>query len=282
MSTALQPSTRVRTLGVGVALVVCALLTTGCDQLIAEEPVPSMTPRLTTPKDELLVSAPTTYSRYSFTVTGLEGGESPTDFTGRVDAPSKAYELRTRFRDAELGLTISVSYRIIAQRFWLKVVFRSTEELIGLPELPEKWMLIDPAKVKDDITPVSFDLDSEDVAGVKYLFQAVETATKVADGRYAGTLDLNRASAASITEQKTRDALGARAKSVPFLATLDAEGRVTDVAVSVPPVGSAKSLTPKMRFREYDTAPAITAPAKSEIAETPAAAYEYLHDMYSE
>src|SRR5690242_17585959 len=149
MSTALKPTARVRTLGAGVALAVCALITTGCAGAAASNGTAAKASKPpATPKETLLASVPTTSTGpYSYSIRYVGAPDTLSDVVGTVNPPGKAYQTQTEQKDANLGFTTTVNFRIVEQKVWMKIFFRHTEGLTGIPDLPEKWMLLEPAKI---------------------------------------------------------------------------------------------------------------------------------------
>jgi hypothetical protein len=158
----------------------------------------------------------------------------------------------------------------------MKVSFSNTAGLTGLPKLPKKWLLLDPAKVADpENAPLTF--DGPDPVNAAVLFASVVTVKETGPGRYRGTLDLTKAADAGVAEAKEITAMGAAAKAAPFTATLDASGRLTDLRIKMPAAGKTRAYEHKITYTDYGDAPTVTAPSATGSQKAPAEAYELLN-----
>ncbi|TDC39481.1 hypothetical protein [Micromonospora sp. KC213] len=221
-----------------------------------------------TPKQELLAAVPDgTEGTFRYT-----GKDSSATFSGLVDPASKGMEFTTSAKDADLGFTTRMSFRIVSEQIWMKVKFTGTEGLTGLPKLPDRWLRLDRAKLTDsESTPV---WEGVDVGNAGVLIEAATAVEEKAAGRYAGTIDLTSGEAAKALEAEEMTALGAAAKTVPFTAEVGADGNLTRLALQVPAAGKRKAYTYLVEYRDYGSAPAVTAPAGAQDA--PKVAYELL------
>ncbi|MEV4639393.1 hypothetical protein AB0J80_18780 [Actinoplanes sp. NPDC049548] len=95
-------------------------------------------------------------------------------------------------------------------------------------------MLLDPARIKDaEDAPLAYDGDT-DAGAVGAVFAAIVDVQRTGTGTYAGTADLTRQGDAEIVDEPTLKTLGERAKTVPFTATVDGQGRLTSAVVKIP------------------------------------------------
>jgi hypothetical protein len=246
---------------------------TGCGTSADDSaaPAPVATTAAPNPKETLLAAVPDeSRPGFSYTVKDWE-----TTITGEVAPATKGTHLRLAYKDPALGFTMHMSYLTVDQKTWTKISFTETKGLTGLPKLPTKWMLLDPAKMtnKEGI-PISY--DSADVAGVKPLL-ANTTITDSGAGKYTGTVDLSGAAGTNILAAETAAGIGDAAKTLPFQATVDAEGRLTTFVVNVPTVGKTKAYNFSVTYGDYGTAPAVAAPTAAEVVKAPAKAYELLN-----
>lgn len=219
-----------------------------------------------TPRERLLDSVPDDDTAgFTFTVVG-EG----TDGSGAVDPAGKRIKLTTRYTDAKLGFGMDMAFLVVDRDSWVKITFSHTEGLTGLPKLPRKWLHLDPAKVKDNKDNPLLGYSTADPAGAAALFGAI-TSVRAEGDRYRGTLDLTQAAEADIVDADKLRSLGEKAKSVPFEATVDGQGRLTSLRLDIP--GDKYQVT----YRGYGTTPKIEAPAAGQAQEAPASAYDLLN-----
>jgi hypothetical protein len=129
---------KVRLAGLGALLVLTATAG-GCG---GTDPVEQAAPPA--PRDALLNALPDAKTG-SFRF-AIEGGQVQT--AGEIDAARHSYRVGFRFREPDVGFTLLSDYLVVDQQAWTKISFADTKGLTGLPKLPKKWMLLDPAKVK--------------------------------------------------------------------------------------------------------------------------------------
>jgi hypothetical protein len=97
------------------------------------------------------------------------------------------------------------------------------------------WTKIDLSKLR----PTSSLRQSFDIEAQTGIIGGIANAEEVGDGRYRGTADLTKAAEAAGTNTGMRDSLEAAAKlakdpkAIPFEATVDAEGRLTELSYTV-------------------------------------------------
>jgi hypothetical protein len=273
MRSAVKTGHRVRTLGAGLALAACALLTTGCGEDSVAETVKEA---VQTPQQKLVDAAPTTTTDpYVYTITQKGAPDDASDSKGVVNAPAKAYELTTVTKDAELGYTLTLDFRVVDQKSWIKVKFENADDL-GLPEIPKKWMALDAAKVKaKETVPLKFEDQDEDPARLGPLFTSIVDATEAGGGKYTGTLDYTQQTTTQLLSAETVKALGEKAKALPFTATVT-DGKVTEFVLSVPAAGATKAQTLTAVY-DYAQATPLVAPTAAEISETPNFVYELIN-----
>jgi hypothetical protein len=204
----------------------------------------------------------------------LAGDEMP--LSGVVQPAAHAYRMGFSQRDPKLGFTMMMDFLVVQQQSWTKIGFKDTKGLTGLPKLPKQWMLMDPAKVKGTDVPLAYDHDA-DPGNTGVLFASIVDVRQTAPGRFAGTVDLTKASKADFVDAATLTALGDKAKSTPFEAAVDGKGRLTSLAVKVPAAGKTKAATYTVAYSEYGGAPALAKPAAGEQQPAPAAAYEMMN-----
>ena len=273
MRSAVKTGHRVRALGAGLALAACALLTTGCGEDSVAEAVKDA---VQTPQQKLIAAAPTTTTDpYAYSIIQKGAPDQASDSKGVVNAPAKAYELTTVTKDAELGYTMTMEFRVVDQKSWIKVNFKNADDL-GLPEIPDGWMAIDPAKLKKkDGVPLKFEDQDEDPARLGAMFTSIVDATEAGGGKYTGTLDYTTQTTTELIAPETVKALGDKAKALPFAATVTG-GKVTEFVLTVPAAGPSKAQTFTATY-DYGNAAPLAPPTAAESAKTPEFIYELLN-----
>ncbi|GAA2546880.1 hypothetical protein GCM10010435_15160 [Winogradskya consettensis] len=124
------------------------------------------------------------------------------------------------------------------------------------------WMHIDATKLGEGN---SFNFNSkEDPAGTKALLDAVTQVERVGDTGFKGTLDLTK----SPRYSKGMEALGDKATKLPFTATKDSEGRLTELTGDMSSLGSgAGKMTTK--YHDFGTKVSVEAPSAAQVQEMP-------------
>ncbi|UQU63697.1 hypothetical protein COUCH_32655 [Couchioplanes caeruleus] len=259
---------KVRLAGFGALLALGAVSMGGCGVAdTVEEAAPA------TPEDTLMDALPDfSTGPFHFTV---KGGTQP--MTGVLDAGRKSYRIDVSQKDPELGFTLTMKFLVVREKSWIKVDFKGTDGLTGLPKLPKKWLLVDPAEVKDtEDAPLSYD-DETDPGEAGAVLRAIVDVKQTGTGTYEGTTDLTKQGEAGIVEDSTLKALGDRAKAVPFEATVDAQGRLTRTVVEIPSAGKVKAARYEVVYDQYGSAGSPAEPAAAEQQKAPKAAYEMLN-----
>ncbi len=262
----------VRRAGLSVLLAVGVAIAGGCGVVDAGKDAAPASAKPLEPRDALLASLPdASTGSFRFKV---EDGETPS--AGEIDAGRRSYRVGFRYREPGAGFTLHSDYLVIEKQVWIKIRFTGTEGLTGLPKLPKKWMLIDPAKIKDDDVPVGYDNET-DPGEAGAVLRAVVAVERTSDGRFAGTTDLTQQGDAAIVDAGRLKALGEKAKAVPFEATVDDQGRLTSTIVRIPAAGKTKATRYAITYAGYGATPTPAAPAADEQQPATKAAYELLN-----
>lgn len=247
-----------------------AFATTACGTS-TDEPGKTTSPTPANPKDALVASVQKLQkSSFTFeqTIAGGKGG-------GSVDPVAKNATVKINFQDAESGAKFAMELLLLAEDVYMKLDFGD----LPVPGLPpaDKWQHVDKSKLKN---PKDLDLDiasDADPAGASAIFDAIVDVEKVGDRQYKGTVDLSKATDAGIVDEDVVKAVGDQAKTVPFEAALDDQGRLTSVKLSVPAVGKVKAQTWEITYSNYGSAPKLEKPPASQIQEASASVYELLN-----
>jgi hypothetical protein len=247
-----------------LALAASALLVTGCNDVIDAAAPPA------TPEDKLRDAVPEdSDGSFRYTMKQLEG-----DAKGEVDPNAKRMTYTAVFKDQQLGFTMTMAIVVIDKQAWTKVTFGNANGLTGLPKLPPKWLELDTSKVDD---PEYVTYTHPDPTGAAVLFQHIVDATGTSQGAFTGTVDLTAATEAEVVDADGLTARGEKAKAVPFAAAVDSSGRLTSLALDVPPAGKAAAFRWEATFTDYGAAPAIKEPPAAQTVPAPQEAYDLLN-----
>ncbi|RKN39971.1 hypothetical protein [Micromonospora endolithica] len=142
------------------------------------------------------------------------------------------------------------------------VYLKMSGGLLAQQSSSDKWMHLDMRKVSKD-SPFNFMPDG-DPGGVNKLVNSVVAVERTAAGGYAGTLDYTR----TMADDKDIAAFGDKAKAVPFTATVDAEGRLTELVVDTSTLVESFGKM-STRYADFGTPVTVRTPPASEVQEMP-------------
>jgi len=185
--------------------------------------------------------------------------------TGSVDPKNNAGTVEVKGNEG--GVTADIAFTQIGSDLWAKVDLGSLSGQLGLD--PTKWLKLDASKLTGDASK-PFDLsgssDAFDLAG---LVKSVSNVKRTDATHITGTVDLTAATGLSAPGSDTLDKAGASAKAVPFTATLDSQGRLTELAVT----GSGE-LAADFQFTDFGSPDPVQAPPASDVVPAPDAVYQ--------
>jgi hypothetical protein len=202
----------------------------------------------------------------------VTGGDLPT--SGVLDAPHQALEIRISQHQTGPDFTLTMTARAVGKQTWVKMAI-TPAGLPGLPKIPKNWQLIDAAKLKGKDLPFGYD-GSTDPGYALLLVQKATGIKEISPGHFAGTTDLTQSTEADIVDAKTLEKLGAKAKNVPFTATIDAKGNLTSLIAKVPAAGGVKAKTYSIKYGGFGATPVLAAPAPGEQQKATSVIYQML------
>lgn len=249
----------------GLAIAGCGTDNSGGDS-------PSPTPA--DPKQALVASVKALADgNFKFTITDHESTGS-----GFVHAPSKSAQLEAKSKSDDVEF--SIGFITIDKDRWIKLDLGA--EINALAKIPDSWMHIDPAKLKDSEMVEEMDIDfanpeEVDPAGAAEIFKGLVTAEQTGDGAYSGTVDLSKATDAGVVDETIVSDLADKAKAIPFTAALDGDGRLTKLTLDIPAAGDVPAHKVEVTYSDFGSASAAEKPPANQTREAPASAYEMLN-----
>ncbi|GAA3219462.1 hypothetical protein ACFO1B_29655 [Dactylosporangium siamense] len=189
-----------------------------------------------------------------------------------IDAPKKQAYIKIASTDPEAAFTMEVL--LVEPDAYVKMNMGELAKLPGMQQLNGKtWMHIDRTKVKDGGS-LGIATDETDMLDLKALLQGAQSVQAAGDHKYSGTLDLAKGADSPMTDEDVVKALGDKAATVPFTATLDAQGQLTELLIDVPAAGETKAHQLKLTMTEYGTATVPAKPTGKAVVEAPANVYD--------
>ncbi|MET7961283.1 hypothetical protein [Micromonospora zamorensis] len=194
---------------------------------------------------------------------------------GQVHQPSQSAAMKIAIGGPSSDLAMKLDVIHYKPDSWVKL------ELTGptansLPAIKQlnlgKYQHLDQARIKGNRN-LGFDFDKVDPAGSAVLTQGITEVRSTGTGAYAGTIDVTKAAEAGSLNAATIAALGTQAKTVPFSAKVDPQGRLSELVLQLPAAGQTAAQEIKMTYADYGTATAAQKPPADQVVEAPAELY---------
>ncbi|MEH0938917.1 hypothetical protein [Micromonospora psammae] len=190
---------------------------------------------------------------------------------GQVHEPSQSAEMRVAIGDPSSDLMMKLDLIHFKPDSWVKLELsgQAAGSIPGANKLAlGKYQHLDQTRIKGNKS-LGFDFDKVDPAGSEVLTQGITEVRQTGEGSYAGTLDVSKAADAGSVDPSVITALGAQAKSVPFTAKLDPQGRLSEMVVQIPAAGQNAAQEVKITYSDYGSAAAAQKPPADQVVEAP-------------
>jgi hypothetical protein len=165
------------------------------------------------------------------------------------------------------GAKLDIGSRLIGGDMWLKIK--------GIPNMPDKWLHIDTAKLPADFS-LGIKPGQADPVGADKLVNALSDVKAAGNDTYTGTLDLTKAAGSGVADENTLKVLGDKAKAVPFEAGVDGQGRLKAIKMDLGEIGGQRMLV-NATYSDFGVTVSVTAPAAGEVMEAPDSVYQILN-----
>jgi hypothetical protein len=188
-------------------------------------------------------------------------GGTTIELNGAADPAAKVLQVTGKAPQA-------LEARVIGETAYLKMAALKGDK---------PWIKIDLAKLK----PTSSLRQSFDIEAQTGIIGGIATAEEVGDGRYRGTADLAKAAEAAGTNAGMRDSLEAASKlakdpkAIPFEATVDAEGRLTELSYTVA-TKELGDMVSDVTMSDFGEPVKVEAPPAGQTEEADAEMYTFL------
>ncbi|WP_243709641.1 hypothetical protein [Micromonospora sp. 15K316] len=220
---------------------------------------------------EALVASTKELEKGNFTFTLAGDGVTG---EGLVHKPSNSAQMTMKIDDGS-GSTMGLDMVYIESESWVKVDLGELADMIpGAAAMKDKYQHLDKSKIQDGA--LSLDLTKPDPGDSATMIKAITEVQKTGEGAYSGKLDASGVTDSDALDQDLIKALGAQAKSLPFTAKLDAQGRLSELVLSIPAAGETKAHEIKVAYADYGTATAAEKPAADKVVEASEQTYEML------
>lgn len=243
-------------------MVALAATLAGCGGTDPDSSTPPATAPVTSAADPVTVIQQAMDRSLSSTVTldaSVKGSGVSMEIKGRADPAARTLQVTGTVPEP-------VEMRVIGDVAYIKQDSSSGDK---------PWIKVDLTKLRPN-SPLRQSLDIEAQTGI---IGGIVTAQPVGEGRYRGTADLDRAAEAAGTNAGLRGSLESSAKlakdpkAIPFEATVDAEGRLTELSYTIA-TEKLGDFTSAVRMSGFGTAVTVTAPPAGETEDAPPELYK--------
>jgi hypothetical protein len=184
---------------------------------------------------------------------------------GFVDPMAEATSLEVSI-GAE-GIQMTVEAIVIGDDIWTNL-----GDLDAMLGVETEWMHIDQARLGDEgvfgLAP-----DQLDVAGAAEMLKGLDTVEQVDAHTFEGEIDLAESAPTAYRDQLL-EALGEGSTTVEFVATVDDQGRLTHLVITLPPHPDLPADQLEMRYFDFGTPVEIAPPPADQVSELPAEFYD--------
>ena len=225
------------------------------------------------PATQVLTDAIAKTKGQSFTYTLTSGTQVTAD--GAQDVAAGNGSRNVTFTDPASGLVLKANLVMVSGGLYAKVDLGAAAALVpGLAGANNKFLTLDPKKVNPNGLAAGLLPTADTVTPDSYL-GGVVTANSVSATQVTGTTDLSK-SAPKLIPATSIAKLDATSKVVPFTATLDDQGRITKVVLSLPKIEALPAADLTVNYAGYGSTVQITAPAAADTVPAPDLIYSFL------
>lgn len=222
------------------------------------------------PKEALLASTREIgKGNFTFTVVGHQSTGK-----GLVHKPSNSAQFTMTFDDGTGDVSMDVDFIYIEKESWVKLDLGGKMfEALGADKNKGKYQHLDQSKI-EGAKGLQLNAETLDPSDSAALIKGVTEVRRTGEGSFAGTIDITGATESAALDEEVVEALAAQAKALPFTAKVDAQGRLTEIAIAVPAAGEAEAHEVKITYADYGSATAAQKPPASKVVEASEQTYE--------
>ena len=201
------------------------------------------------------------------------GGGGAIAATGSVDPNSNA--AKAEFKGNAGGEPVDIQFVQTPDSLYAKIDIKAIQSQLGFG--PNVWIKLDESKITDK-SNLPFDLsgktDAINIEGLMTSVSGVSYPDPSDQSQITGTVDLTAASGVGAPDKSDLQKAGAAAKTTPFAATVDDQGRLTALKVDADKFDG--SLTQDLKFTDFGSQDTVSVPTQSTPA--PDAAYQFFNN----
>jgi hypothetical protein len=205
----------------------------------------------------------------SLDTTSYDFAIKQTDISGQGTLDPATKSLAVNITGKLEGTSIALSYLAVAPDLWMKAdLGAAANTQLGLNKT--KWMLIDKSKVTDK-SQLPVDEAGNPAIGTSDMLKSVSDVKQTDATHFTGTVDVTDAGSLLSPDADVLKKVGDKAKAVPFSATIDDKGRLTDFKTDGASIDPA--LTLEISFSNFGATKPIAKPTGAVPA--PANVYKF-------
>jgi hypothetical protein len=164
--------------------------------------------------------------------------------------------------------TLAVDMVTLNTDIWLKLNLGADNKTLGISS--DKWTHVDATRLgANPALPVD---PQGGAQAANALFAGLTSVQSTDNKNFTGTLDLTKATGSSAVTADLLSRAGVKANSLPFTATLDDQGRLTDFKVDLSSIDPSLSL--ETTYSDYGTPVTVTRPDAASVVEAPDSVYQ--------
>jgi hypothetical protein len=229
-------------------------------------------PGSTKPAAEILADAAARSAGQALAFTQSYG--SALASTGAQDAAGRNWQATVTFNVLTSGITVRADVVGAGAEVFAKLDFGPvTGQIPGLSSLGDRWLRLDPKKIGRGLARGLTSGGAGIAPGA--ILRGVVAAEWVGDADIKGVVDLGT-SAPGIVAPADLAALSAADKRVPFVASLDTDGRLAKIVLTMPAIGSLPAADLVASYSAYGSTVVINKPDKRDTVAAPAMIYQLL------
>jgi hypothetical protein len=225
------------------------------------------------PATQILSDAVAKTKGQSFTYTMTYGTQITGD--GAQDVAAGNGSRNVTFADPSSGLMIKANLVLVSGNVYAKLDLGAAAALIpGLAGLGQNYLSLDTKKMSPSGMSAGL-VPTADTISPDAFLGGVATAETVSPTQIKGTTDLSK-SAPKLIPASSVAKLDATSKVVPFVVTLDDQGRITKIVLTLPKIESLPAADLTVNYAGYGSAVQITAPPAANTTPAPDLIYTFL------
>jgi hypothetical protein len=225
------------------------------------------------PATQILSDAVAKTKGQSFTYTMTYGAQVTGD--GAQDVAAGNGSRNVTFADPSSGLMVKANLILVGGSLYAKLDLGAAAAVIpGLAGLGQNYLILDPKKLNSSGMAVGLVPTADTITPDTYL-GGVVTAESVSATQVKGTTDLSK-SAPKLIPAGSIAKLDATSKVVPFVVTLDDQGRITKIVLTLPKIETLPAADLTVNYAGYGSSVQITAPAAANTTPAPDLIYTFL------